>query len=72
MRNEFKFSEFPINLFENYFGLGSQSAVIELLHQQLNEKEAELEQLRQFKISNKRPIRPKFGDVSFQCNTLFD
>lgn len=44
---------------------GSQSAVIDLLQQQLSEKQAEIERIKKSKIRFKRPIRPRLEDVTF-------
>lgn len=45
------------------FNEGSQSQFIELLQQQLSEKEAEIEQLKTSKLVYKRPIRQRIEEV---------
>lgn len=47
------------------FNVGSQSKFIELLQQQLSEKEAEIEQLKMSKLVYKRPIRQRIEEVKF-------
>lgn len=52
-----------------YLFLESQSEVIELL-KQLNEKDEEIEQLKQSKLVYKRPIRQRLDEVRFQMKII--